>query len=108
MRDYIYPGHPITIAVAIMEDFTSLSLATEKGHNAPKALESSSIPGAGGNVYSALDILKRPVDESINLADDIWRSYCSNGFMDRYDSGVAEATALLPRYKMLREGWANE
>lgn len=107
MRDYVYPGHPLTIAVAILEKYPSLAAAREKGKNYPKALEDSAIPGAGGNVYAALEILNHPVESSIDRANFIWQQECADVYADRYDKGIAEAANLVPRYIELRKKWSQ-
>lgn len=55
----VYPGHPNALALIIMEKYTSYAAATEKeeGKQYSPALCDDDIPGAGGNVYSALDLL---------------------------------------------------
>lgn len=60
LRDQsIYPGHPIVLALCIMREFSSLkeakSPSPKTGH--PQALTSAKVPGAGGNVWGALDLL---------------------------------------------------
>lgn len=107
MINYVYPGHPLTIACYIMENYSSLSEARSKGIQHPKALEDSRIPGAGGNVYAALEILAQPVEESVGRANQIWQQYCGEAYADRYDEGMAEAASLASRYRELREKWRS-
>ncbi len=49
----VYPGHPVTVALSIVTAFPSWLHAT--ANNA--ALSSSLVPGAGGNVHLAMDLL---------------------------------------------------
>ena len=74
----IYPGHPITIAFCIMKAFPDYASAAEHPNNeAPAALASSRIPGAGGCVYNALQLL-RSLRDGVSLkaafedADATW------------------------------------
>lgn len=79
LGNWEYPGHPITIAWAIVNRFASLAEATTipSPGMSPAALSSSDIPGAGGNVYAALDFLgwlQRGIgwDEAVARADAMW------------------------------------
>lgn len=86
MRDYellgewaVYPGHPITIAYCIVRNYPSLAeaLAVPEGRIYASALGDNDIPGAGGNVRAALDVLRQAAkDEALDtvfaLADDMW------------------------------------
>ena len=76
----VYPGHPITLAYLITFEYASLEAATLKGAAYPLALENSRIPGAGGNVYNAIDLLRRvrqgvPIEDALLWADQAW-GYC--------------------------------
>lgn len=70
-RDVVYPGHPITVALIITQVFPNFEGANYN------ALGSSAIPGAGGNVHQALDLLRdakdgKPLDEVFAEADKAW------------------------------------
>jgi hypothetical protein len=55
-----YPGHPNALALLIMEKYPSYAAASqvEKGKQYAPALVDEDIPGAGGNVHQALDLLE--------------------------------------------------
>lgn len=73
-----YPGHPTAIALVIMEKYASFAEAMHKKEGAqyPNALGDSDIPGAGGNVYSATDLLQVLVKEgpeaALEWGDQAW------------------------------------
>lgn len=98
---YVYPGHAVTIALLIIHAFPSLEAAEAKGREFPAALESPLIPGAGGNVYSALSLLRRLRDglgwtDAMLLADRNW-SLCDNQFgTDRWRRGQEQADRMKP------------
>lgn len=80
----VYPGHPITLALLVVNNFASLDEAkSREGRTFPAALECSHIPGAGGNVYSALDFLHHlkhlSWDDAVKIADDYWFNCDSQG-----------------------------
>ncbi len=74
----IYPGHPVTIAWAIVNVYDNLDEAlTQTEHGFPHALGNGSIPGAGGCVYNGLQFLVylrdgMPSDEALAMADRMW------------------------------------
>ena len=68
----IYPGHPVTVAYVITQTYASFAEAempTKINHH--DALGNSDIPGCGGNVYAALDLLRRVVVAKTPLSDAI-------------------------------------
>lgn len=81
-REYEYPGHPISLAYFITQvygdDIEEAYAETERGY--PKALEDSRIPGAGGRVHAALELLHYLLngevdqEEVFSRAEDIWHS----------------------------------
>lgn len=77
----VYPGHPVTIAYLIASHYTSYETAltsSENGGSWCHALGNSDIPGAGGCVYLAVDLLKKlvqdemPADQAFAWADEVW------------------------------------
>mgnify|MGYP006352853343 FL=1 len=98
---FVYPGHAVTIALLIIHAFPSLEAAEAKGDNFPAALEASLIPGAGGNVYSALTLLRRMRDgmtwhEAIENADGGWKSCDDHYGSERWKRGQAQADRMKP------------
>jgi hypothetical protein len=72
----VYPGHPVALAVLIMAKYPSLEAAETGSHCA--ALSDQDIPGAGGNVWMALDLLRMcrqvPVSEALELIERRWNN----------------------------------
>lgn len=107
---YVYPGHAVTIALFIIHAFDSLEAAVAKGREFPGALESNAIPGAGGNVHSALTLLRRLKDGmewslAIKGADDTWAS-CDGQFgTDRWRQGQEQADRLKPALRDRVGAW---
>jgi hypothetical protein len=98
-EDFVYPGHAVTLALFIVHAFDTLETAEAKGKKYPGALESHLIPSAGGNVYGALDLLRRIEggmgwNLAIKGADDAWAS-CDGQFgTDRWRKGQEQADRL--------------
>lgn len=94
-EDLVYPGHPVVIAYLIMRRFESYVEATEKNEGAMynRALSSADIPGGGGEVNMALDILKACIvdkREPSAVADEYskyWLDYKAGGHLKSVDSG---------------------
>jgi hypothetical protein len=99
----IYPGHPVCIAYLIMLNFPSLEAAkyrppSNDPHNqkSPRALVHENIPGGGGNVFGALDVLKRAREASPEVAFEFgagwWMRHASGtNYPDRREPGQAQA-----------------
>jgi hypothetical protein len=96
---FVYPGHAVTLALFIVHAFDTLEAAETKGRDYPAALESHLIPGAGGNVYGALDLLRRLKDGmrwglALKGADDAWASCDGHPGTDRWLKGQEQADWL--------------
>lgn len=108
-HDAIYPGHPTTIALFIVNRFPSFAAATERGHEYAAALESNDIPGAGGNVAAALDFLAAmikgtmPPTAAVAYADEAWRQSCYKA--ESLNPGQAQADALMPELMEKLKTW---
>lgn len=113
-REFVYPGHPLVIAFLMTKTYDGLSAAlAPTDHNRYHALGSQYIPGAGGNVYAAIDFLgwirkgTFSIEESILHADKYWKS-CDGMFQrnekrtqdetyhDVWKRGQAQADELKP------------
>lgn len=74
----VYPGHPVALAVLIMAKYPSLEAAETKTGSHCAALSDQDIPGAGGNVWMALDLLRMcrqvPVSEALELIERRWNN----------------------------------
>ena len=88
-----YPGHPVTLGYLIFKHFRSMGEASERpeGHQCPRALSSSAIPGAGGCVYDALRFL-RDLKEGVEFTEAVDRANTSWGQRDNHKEDD------LPRY----------
>jgi len=114
----VYPGHPLVIAVHILENYESYDAANtypedKSAYQCPAALSDERIPGAGGCVYSALDILKClkdgywDVDKTIEEADKLWASIDGNAenHASVYGFGLEEAESLRDRFRAGVQKW---
>lgn len=107
----VYPGHAVTLALLITHAFPSLEAAAATGKQFPRALESNNIPGAGGNVYVALDLLRRlrageVWEDAMWFADEAW-SNCDSQ-LERNTKRWVEGQAQADRCKLLlaaRASW---
>lgn len=76
----VYPGHPVVVALCIMRAFPSLdeALAKSTHSDSPRALTSDAVPGAGSNVWGALDLLREiqnqgwSPDQAFDRARERW------------------------------------
>lgn len=107
----VYPGHPLVLAVAIMELFPSFDEAnkpTERGWC--EALADSSIPGAGDHVGAAMRVLQmgsdgRSEDDMIQYARDYWDRGNAGGHHKYVEPGQAQSKAAEPRFRELVKAW---
>lgn len=117
-KGFVYPGHPLVIAVAIMEHYDSLEAANKRyrspdGWSCPEALSDGRIPGAGGCVYSALDLLNhirighRDIDGFVEAADELWGDIDGNvqNYPEKHKEGLDNAAQHQARFRELAAGW---
>jgi hypothetical protein len=115
-EDAVYPGHAVTIGLLIMRAFPTLEEASDRGphdRDFTAASRSNMIPGAGGSVATALDILRsvvrgeRTVEQAIEQANEAWRQvdgqYTRNP--KRWQEGQTQADKLRARYIEALEVW---
>jgi len=120
----VYPGHPLTIATFILAKYgtsgVDLAVAfaknvSEDGYPCPNALADVDIPGAGGCVYSALDLLQNirtgvcTAEGAVDKAAQMWREQRTLDHNDKLDAGVAEAKVIEGDFLLLArkiEVWA--
>ena len=118
-HDAVYPGHPITVALLITRTFPSFE-AAQAG-----ALQSAEIPGAGGNVHQALDLLVQarggvPLDEAFRLADRAWATCDGQAdggpagdhdsrthFIERWERGQIQADSVKGELRTMLTGWIS-
>lgn len=126
--DFVYPGHPVVIAYFVVSVFPTYDEAFKPTkHNLYCALGDSRIPGAGGCVYSALDVLwmlrkGKPFNEVMAFADETWDNtdnhknaggcYAKDKasrdrFLKVWLSGQAQANTLKPELEKLSAWWAK-
>lgn len=129
----VYPGHPVTIAYLITKlyhNYEEAAKRTEYGF--PVALGDNRIPGAGGNVYTALSLLeylkngtfcKRAEDKGLSIwgtalawADEQWASCDSQAkggyntknpdyYIKRCQEGQQQADKFKPLLKEQETWW---
>lgn len=103
----VYPGHPITLAYLITQNYDSLAavLAPCYDNYGYKqtwcaAVGDSRIPGAGGNVHAAVDLLKNLVagneNEALTRALYLWKSHTDNCYEKYKVPGQEQANRVLP------------
>lgn len=104
----VYPGHPLTLALIITDVYPSLAEAEQK------ALGSREVPGAGGNVHSALDFLRRAmagnIDAAIEHANAAW-AYCDGqrtAQPERWRNGQAQADRVMDELRRGLERWRGK
>jgi hypothetical protein len=115
---FVYPGHPLVTACLVMMAFPSFESAAEKNENGqcPNALSDSRIPGSGGCVYNALDLLRHiPYDEDIEAtirrADETWgrvdgmATTTDEYRQKKYQEGLAQAKKVAPIFRGLVAIW---
>lgn len=110
----VYPGHPVSIAYLVMRSFPDFATAATRteGRTFPAALGSGSIPGAGSNVYAALDTLshalKYGIDAGLAYGDDYW-SGCASGcnYGERHAPGQQQADSIKAPFRELFATWAR-
>lgn len=110
----IYPGHPIVIAWIIINTFDSWTTATAKREGAQycEALSNAEIPGAGGNVYAAIDLLSNifkgvSYDAAFECASEWWASCDSQMTCNprRWEEGQDQADRVLERFAAKIATW---
>jgi hypothetical protein len=107
----VYPGHCVTLAYLIMQAYPSLEVASSREDGAPNphALSNRSIPGAGGPVYAALDVLhhafEHGVDSALAYGDRIWEAETATGFNDRRQSGQLQADGIKAYFRERFKAW---
>ena len=110
----VYPGHPLVIAFLIVSRYPNLESALKKGKESSSALENSYIPGAGGNVYIALDFLRQCFQigfpRAYERACGSWANCDNQKVLDpeRHRLGVEQADRILTRLIQALATWPEE
>lgn len=110
----VYPGHPVVLGYILTNAYPSLAEALMPTEvNRHDALGNSNVPGAGGNVYMALDLLRNivtgtlPIDRALEDADQRWAD-CDNQAKvdpDRWREGQEQADRFKAALKAQLETW---
>lgn len=113
----VYPGHPTTIAYCIVNEYDNLDAALSRKNtyqkSFPDALANGAIPGGGGCVYSALDMLRAfrdfGAEVALEVANSRWRSERDNGYREKYEAGQAQAEKFQPQLiNLLTDEWLGK
>lgn len=111
---YVYPGHPLVIGLLIMRKYPDLAdaRARDRGQH-PAALRDAEIPGAGGNVYSALTCLEvgllHGAERAEEFAGAAW-ARCDNQRTrnpKRWADGIAGARMIRDEFREALAGWSS-
>jgi len=108
----VYPGHAITISLVILSIYGSPEAALKESE---QVVSDTTLPGAGGNVYSALSFLDyickgMPLDEAFEMADRWW-AQCDDqkSFLPaRWKAGQDQADSLKERLRAKLSGAKQE
>lgn len=110
----VYPGHPVTLAWLITEEFETFEEAFHTTPHLPgisNALGSVEIPGAGGNVCAAMDLLQslrkgKKFKDAIKRADQVWEEY-NLGEEGKRARGQEQADRVKPLLKKNKSWWRD-
>ena len=97
---FVYPGHPVTIAIEITRAFPSYAAAIERTKDGwESALSHSDVRGAGGAVRTGLHVLRLVNDgmtpeAAFDDAARLWQAARSGDFKANMQEGQKEADAL--------------
>jgi hypothetical protein len=107
-----YPGHPVRVAIEIMENFPDHHSAGARGEKGwENALSCSAVRGSGGAVLQGLAITEMlsdgtPPDVAYEHACGLWRRSRESGdFLHNFEAGNAEAAALRERFISTAADW---
>lgn len=107
-----FPGHPLCIALRIVQAYPSLAAALQGVPThppTPAALINSRIRGAGGNVHAALDTLKYWLtghsEYAVEAAKRYWQVSAAPFGSDRVSEGSRLADAALPLLRERLQAW---
>ena len=107
-----YPGHPIRVAIQIMESFPDHQSASAKGERGwENALSCSAVRGSGGAVLQGLSVTEMlhagtSPDEAYDHGCRMWRrSRQAGDFLQNLEAGETEAAALRERFISTALSW---
>ena len=106
----VYPGHAVVLACMIMDRYPDLASAQRRcvGATYPNALGDQFIPGAGGAVYAALDVLELAVTQQNLPAAYARAEYCWNCWeQESAEHNKVNAERGRAQYEKLKEHFAR-
>jgi hypothetical protein len=107
----VFPGHPLVIAAAIIELYSSFEEAARlSASNTPAAVCNNAVPGTGDHAYAAIDALARgnrgaSVDEMVAVANDYWVRGQAGGHVRYVEAGIAQAKLIEPWFREHAAKW---
>ena len=116
----VYPGHPITVAFVITHVYDSYEGAVApcpSGGGSCHAVGNHDVPGAGSNVYLAVDLLKHyfvdgwSIEKCFEWADTAWGHVDGMAetkdprWAERYMKGLAQAARVKERLAARLREW---
>jgi hypothetical protein len=108
----VYPGHPVCIALLIMDKYPDFETARMRpeGSQFQNALSDIDIPGAGGNVHAALDVLERARAQGAPAAFEHGTEYwvrCASGenFGKNQAAGLEQAEGIKDDFLSRVDAW---
>jgi len=111
----VYPGHPVTIATFILlkyKDNFQDAVTPVGDYGFLRALTDQDIPGGGGCVHQALDLLRMVKDgrlspeEALEHGKGMWVRRCEGGdHPEKLDAGNREAEAISEDFLRLTQGF---
>jgi hypothetical protein len=110
----VYPGHPVVIALEVMDAFADYDAAYERTPQGwPAALSHSEVSGSGGAVYQGLEILRlvregeSTPEQAYDFGQEIWARSRENDFRENLESGIAEAEIIREAFLERVRDWGN-
>ncbi len=111
----VYPGHPVPLAYLIMHTYPDLESALARSDTSPwpAALGNQAIPGGGGEVRAALNLLLAvrngtPPVAAVAKATEQWRRGVAGGHPAAVAPGQAQADEVLKRFLAVLDRWLPE
>lgn len=107
----VYPGHPVAIAYMIFVLYPKIEEAfeTRSGNGYANAVSDIRIPGAGGNVYQGMYLVRKLVDEPENFDEHVEAAFkqwerqlttpCDDVYRDRLEPGNEAARKVIPELR---------
>lgn len=105
----VYPGHPVTVGLLIMERYNTIDEALHPTiHGWPEAVGDGAIPGAGSEVHAAVHLLRsialgeRTPEEAVAYARKTWHA---GGHVDNVVPAQEQADRFTIAYLTKAASW---